>query len=75
FVLSVLIVMGNPVSFGAFLGDWSRYIPASTPKRRLLLATLLAQAATLVPFLFGVATATIVAGEADYVFALVQASP
>ncbi|EBP5695878.1 cytosine permease, partial [Salmonella enterica] len=23
FVLSALIVMGNPVSFGAFLGDWS----------------------------------------------------
>ncbi len=30
FVLSALIVMGNPVSFGAFLGDWSRYIPAGT---------------------------------------------
>jgi purine-cytosine permease-like protein len=28
FVLSALIVMGNPISFGAFLGDWSRYIPA-----------------------------------------------
>jgi len=75
FVLSVLVVMGNPVSFGAFLGDWSRYIPASTPKRRLIGATLLAQAATLVPFMFGVATATLVAGESDYVVALVQASP
>ena len=75
FVLSVLVIMGNPVSFGAFLGDWSRYIPASTPKRRLIGATLLAQAATLVPFMFGVATATLVAGESDYVVALVQASP
>ena len=28
FILSALIVMGNPISFGAFLGDWSRYIPA-----------------------------------------------
>jgi purine-cytosine permease-like protein len=38
-------------------------------------ATFLGQLATLVPFLFGVGTATIVAGEADYVFALIQVSP
>lgn len=75
FVLSALIVMGNPISFGAFLGDWSRYIPAATPVRSLLGATLFAQLATLVPFLFGVATATVVAGQADYVFALIQVSP
>jgi purine-cytosine permease-like protein len=75
FVLSALIVMGNPISFGAFLGDWSRYIPADTKPSRLMVATFLAQLATLVPFLFGVATATLVAGEADYVFALIQASP
>ncbi|MBC8093255.1 MAG: cytosine permease, partial [Pseudonocardia sp.] len=75
FVLSVLVVMGNPISFGAFLGDWSRYIPAETSRRRLLGATVAGQLATLVPFLFGVATATLVAGEADYVFALVQVSP
>ena len=67
FVLSALIVMGNPISFGAFLGDWSRYIPERTSARSLLLATLGAQAATLVPFLFGVVTATLVAGEADYI--------
>ncbi len=75
FVLSALIVMGNPISFGAFLGDWSRYIPDGTSTRRLLGATLSGQLATLVPFLFGVATATIVAGEADYVVALIQVSP
>jgi purine-cytosine permease-like protein len=75
FVLSALIVMGNPISFGAFLGDWSRYIPAGTAPVRLLGATLAAQAATLVPFLFGVATATLVAGESDYVVALINASP
>ncbi len=75
FVLSALIVMGNPISFGAFLGDWSRYIPRETPPARLLGATLGAQLATLVPFLFGVATATVVAGKPDYVFALVQVSP
>ncbi|WP_433363692.1 purine-cytosine permease family protein [Actinoplanes sp. CA-142083] len=75
FVLSALIVMGNPISFGAFLGDWSRYIPAATKPVRLLGATLFAQLATLVPFLFGVFTATLVAGEADYIVALINASP
>lgn len=75
FILSALIVMSNPVSFGAFLGDWSRYIPASTPARKLFGATALGQGLTLIPFLFGVATATLVAGEADYVFALIQSSP
>ncbi|MEJ7755184.1 MAG: cytosine permease [Nocardioidaceae bacterium] len=39
FVLSAVIVMGNPISFGAFLGDWSRYIPAETTPARLLAAT------------------------------------
>lgn len=75
FILSALIVMGNPISFGAFLGDWSRYIPAGTPVPRLLSATFLGQLATLVPFLFGVGTATLVAGEVDYVVALIQISP
>ena len=75
FVASALIVMSNPISFGAFLGDWSRYIPRNTPPRKLFLATFLGQLLTLIPFLFGVATATIVAGQGDYVFALIQASP
>ncbi|MDT7666589.1 MAG: hypothetical protein QOD04_6145, partial [Pseudonocardiales bacterium] len=75
FVLSALIVMGNPVSFGAFLGDWSRYIPAATRPSRLLWATVSAQLATLVPFLFGVLTATLTVGRGDYVFTLIQLSP
>jgi purine-cytosine permease-like protein len=75
FVLSALIVMGNPVSFGAFLGDWSRYIPAATSRASLLGATFGAQLMTLIPFIFGVATATLVAGEADYVVALINISP
>lgn len=75
FILSALIVMGNPISFGAFLGDWSRYIPDGTPVPKLLGATFLGQLATLVPFLFGVGTATLVAGEADYIVALIQISP
>lgn len=75
FVLSALIVMGNPISFGAFLGDWSRYIPRRTSPGRLLGATFAAQLMTLVPFLFGVVTATLVAGDADYVVALINLSP
>jgi purine-cytosine permease-like protein len=75
FVLSALIVMGNPISFGAFLGDWSRYIPSGTSTKSLLGATLGAQLMTLVPFLFGVMTATLVAGEVDYIVALIALSP
>ena len=73
-MLSALIVMGNPISFGAFLGDWSRYIPERTSPRSLMLATLGAQGATLVPFLFGVVTATLVTGD-DYIVGLIAASP
>jgi purine-cytosine permease-like protein len=70
FIGSALVAMSNPVSFGAFLGDWSRYIPRDTPKRRIMLAVIGAQAATLIPFLFGLATATIVAIKApDYITA------
>ncbi|MFJ1845102.1 MULTISPECIES: purine-cytosine permease family protein [unclassified Streptomyces] len=68
FIGSALIVLSNPVSFGAFLGDWSRYIPATTPRRRVMGAAFLAQIATLLPFVFGLATASIIASEAaDYV--------
>lgn len=74
FVLAALVVMSNPISFGAFLGDWSRYIPNGTSNRKLMLATLGAQLATLVPFLFGVATATLITSS-DYVVGLIQASP
>lgn len=75
FVAAALVAMSNPISFGAFLGDWSRYIPADTPQRKIIGATFLAQGLTLVPFLFGVATATLVFGEEDYVVALIQVSP
>lgn len=64
FIGAALIVLSNPVSFGAFLGDWSRYIPASTPHRRVVAAAFLSQVATLVPFLFGLATASIIATKA-----------
>ncbi|MBP2329692.1 purine-cytosine permease-like protein [Kibdelosporangium banguiense] len=64
FIGAALIVLSNPVSFGAFLGDWSRYIPASTPRRRVVGAAFLSQVATLVPFVFGLTTASIIATKA-----------
>ena len=75
FVTSVLIAMSNPISFGAFLGDWSRYIPDTYRPRTLMAAPFLAQLASLLPFLFGVATATLVADPNDYTAGLVKASP
>ncbi|SHM23400.1 purine-cytosine permease family protein [Cryptosporangium aurantiacum] len=68
FIGAALIVLSNPISFGAFLGDWSRYIPAETPKRRVIGAAFLAQVATIIPFLFGLTTASIIATKAaEYV--------
>ncbi len=70
FIGAALVAMSNPISFGAFLGDWSRYIPRETPKLRIMAAVVLAQIATFIPFLFGLATATIVAIKApDYIAA------
>lgn len=67
FVGSALIVLSNPISFGAFLGDWSRYVPHNTPKHKLVLATLGAQLLTLIPFFFGLITTSIIAVQApDY---------
>lgn len=65
FIGAALIVLSNPISFGAFLGDWSRYIPASTPRRRVMGAAFFAQLATLLPFLFGLTTASIIAAKAS----------
>jgi purine-cytosine permease-like protein len=70
FIGATLLAMSNPVSFGAFLGDWARYIPRETSKKRIMLAVLLSQLATLIPFFFGLVTATIVAVKApDYIAA------
>ncbi|OIJ62500.1 purine-cytosine permease family protein [Streptomyces mangrovisoli] len=65
FIGAALIVLSNPVSFGAFLGDWSRYIPAGAPRSRVMGAAFLAQIATLLPFLFGLGTASIIAAKAS----------
>jgi purine-cytosine permease-like protein len=82
FIGSALLVMANPLSFGAFLGDWARYIPASAPRGRLMAAAFLSQFATCIPFLFGVGTATVIATQApaaakagDYAGGLVQVTP
>lgn len=82
FFAAALIVLANPVSFGAFLGDWSRYVPATTPLRRVVGAAFLAQAATIVPFGFGLATAAVIAerapgylGASNYVGGLLAVSP
>ncbi|WP_055554834.1 cytosine permease [Streptomyces sp. NBRC 110028] len=84
FIGAALIVLSNPVSFGAFLGDWSRYIPAATPRRRVMGAAFLAQLATLLPFVFGLATASVIATKAaayvdpaapNYVGGLLAISP
>ena len=64
FVSSALVVLSNPISFGAFLGDWTRYLPRGTNRRRLMGATVVAQLLTILPFLFGVMTASIIAGRA-----------
>ncbi|MDI5977282.1 purine-cytosine permease family protein [Amycolatopsis magusensis] len=74
-ILAALTVMANPISFGAFLGDWSRYIPATHSRRSLLAAPFLAQVATLLPFGFGIATATLVTDASDYIAGLTTISP
>ena len=72
---ALLIVMANGISYGPFLGDWSRYVPETESQRRLLGATFVSQLASLIPFLFGAATATLVPDAGDYVRGLVAAAP
>lgn len=82
FVASATVAASNPLSFAATLGDWGRYIPERTPWWRLMAAVLLAQAATLLPLLFGLCTAAIMAAKApqyvassDYIGGLIASSP
>ncbi|KVM58771.1 nitrate reductase [Burkholderia gladioli] len=79
---AALVAMSNPVSFASTLGDWARYIPEHTPRHRVIGAVFVAQLATFVPFLFGLATASIIATHApsfiasnDYVGGLLAVSP
>ena len=90
FVGATLIVIANPLSFGAFLGDWARYIPADVRPAKVMAAAFLSQLATLVPFTFGLATTAVVFQQAprfvdpvaegyggfpDYVGGLLAVSP
>lgn len=82
FVSATLVVLANPISFGAFLGDWSRYLPRTTPPGRLMAASVLAQLLTLLPFVFGLATTSIIArraphylAQADYTGGLIATAP
>lgn len=64
FIGATLIVMSNPISFGAFLGDWTRYLPSQTSRIKIILATLVAQSFTLLPFIFGLVTTAVIAEKA-----------
>jgi purine-cytosine permease-like protein len=82
FVGAALIALSNPLSFGAYLGDWTRYIPASASRGRLMAASFFAQLATVVPYAFGIATATVIATNApgaakvaDYAGGLIDVTP
>lgn len=60
FVGASLVALANPISFGAFLGDWSRYLPRNTGRTALMGATIVSQLLTLLPFSFGIMTASII---------------
>jgi purine-cytosine permease-like protein len=82
FIGASLVVLANPISFGAFLGDWSRYLPRSTGKGALMGASVLAQLLSLVPFVFGLVTTSIIARlaprfleQADYTGGLLAVAP
>jgi purine-cytosine permease-like protein len=82
FIGATLVVLANPVSFGAFLGDWSRYLPRTTDRRRLMGASILAQLLSLLPFSFGVMTTSVIARlaphhleQVDYTGGLIAVAP
>ncbi len=82
FVAATLVVLANPISFGAFLGDWSRYLPRDTRASRLMATSVVAQLLTLLPFVFGLATTVIIArrapaflAQADYTGGLIAVAP
>lgn len=72
---ALLIVMANPISYGPFLGDWSRYVPQRFPARHLRYAVVAAQISSLIPFIFGAATASLVPDASAYISGLVDISP
>lgn len=82
FLGSAFIVLSNPISFGAFLGDWTRYIPRDSGGSKVIKAAFLSQIASLLPFIFGLVTTAIIAEKApeafenfDYVGGLLATTP
>lgn len=82
FLGSAFIVLSNPISFGAFLGDWTRYIPRDSGGAKVVRAAFLSQIASLLPFTFGLVTTAIIAEKApdaftnfDYVGGLLATTP
>jgi len=82
FLGSAFIVLSNPISFGAFLGDWTRYIPRDSGGVQVVKAAFVSQIASLLPFIFGLVTTAIVAEKApeafenfDYVGGLLATTP
>lgn len=82
FIASALLIAANPISFGAFLGDWTRYVPRETPRRRLMAATFAAQLTSAMCFLFGIATSVVVvraapefASEGNWIGGLLATTP
>ena len=82
FISATLVVLGNLIAFGAFLGDWTRYLPRNSNKLILMSATVISQLLTLLPFVFGVMTACVIAARtpsflanADYTGGLLFVSP
>lgn len=79
---SMLIAMSCPISYGPFLGDYSRYVSPRLSKSRLMGSVFWAQIACLVPFFFGHITASSVAvtnpeaiASGDYVGGLIGTAP
>ncbi len=82
FVSAALVALANPISFGAFLGDWSRYLPRDTDRWQLMAASVMAQALSLLPFTFGLVTTSIIAraapqylAQVDYTGGLIAIAP
>lgn len=82
FIGATLVVLANPISYGAYLGDWTRYLRRDTRRGRLMAASILGQLLTLLPFIFGLVTTSIIAtraphylAQADYTGGLIATAP
>ncbi len=64
FISATLMVIANPMSFAAFLGDWTRYLPRTVNRPRLMFAGFAFQMLALPPFMFGLVTSSIILNHA-----------